>query len=85
VIDVQPATPKAEPVVWNFSNLLWVAIAIIEAALVTARIFIHPGLVRLSMALLIPSLIILGAIINAIYNRLTIGHAVDDLPPGKQR
>ncbi len=71
--------------VWNFSNLLWVAIAVIEAALVTARIFLHPGPVRLAMALLIPALIILGAIINAIYNRLTIGHVMDDLPPGKHR
>ena len=71
--------------VWNFSNLLWVTIAVMEAALVTARIFLHPGIIRLSMALLIPSLIILGAIVNAIYNRITIGHAVDDLPPGKRR
>jgi hypothetical protein len=70
-------------VVLNFSNLLWLTIAGCEALLVTARIFLHPGLLRLSLALMIPVLIILGAIINAIYNRLTIGHAMDDLPPTK--
>jgi hypothetical protein len=33
---------------------------------------------------MIPALIILGAIANAIYNRITIGHALDDIPPIKR-
>jgi len=72
-------------VVLNFTNLLWLTIGVAEALLVTARIFLHPSLLRLSLALLIPGLIILGAILNAIYNRLSAGHAMDDLPPGKPR
>jgi hypothetical protein len=34
---------------------------------------------------MIPCLIILGAIVNAIYNRITTGHAIETLPPGKRR
>jgi hypothetical protein len=68
----------------NFSNVLWLTIAVLEALLVTARMFMHPGPVRLAFALLIPMLIILGAIANAIYNRLTLGHAIDDLPAAKR-
>jgi hypothetical protein len=68
----------------NFSNVLWLTIAVLEALLVTARMFMHPGPVRLAFALLIPLLIILGAIANAIYNRLTLGHALDDLPAAKR-
>jgi hypothetical protein len=33
---------------------------------------------------MIPCLIIFGAIANAIYNRLTVGHAIDDFPAGKR-
>jgi hypothetical protein len=69
----------------NFSNVLWLTIAVLEAILVTARMFMHPGPVRLAFALLIPFLIILGAIANAIYNRVTLGHAIDDLPAAKRR
>jgi hypothetical protein len=69
----------------NFTNILWLAIAALEALLVTARMFMHPGPMRLTFALLIPLLIILGAIANAIYNRITIGHAIDDLPAAKRR
>ncbi len=68
----------------NFTNILWLAIAVLEAFLVTARMFMHPGPWRLTFALLIPLLIILGAIVNAIYNRITIGHAIDDLPAVKR-
>ena len=75
---------KAKPVVLNFTNILWVAIAALELFLVTARIFMTPGPLRLSFALLMPILIIVGAIANAIYNRVTIGHALDDLPPAKR-
>jgi lipoprotein signal peptidase len=71
-------------VVLNFSNVLWLAIAVIELLLVAARFFMAPGPVRLSLAFLIPSLIILGAIANAIYNRITTGHALDDIPPVKR-
>ncbi len=68
----------------NFTNILWLAIAVLEAFLVTARMFMHPGPVRLTFALLIPLLIILGAIVNAIYNRITTGHVIDDLPAAKR-
>ena len=64
----------------NFTNILWLAIVAIEAFLVIARMFMHPGPVRLSFALLI----ILGAIANAIYNRITTGHAIDDIPAIKR-
>jgi hypothetical protein len=72
-------------VVLNFTNMLWLAIAVLEALLVTARMFLPPSLLRLSFALMIPCLIILGAIVNAIYNRITTGHAIETLPPGKRR
>jgi hypothetical protein len=72
-------------VVLNFTNVLWLAIAVLEVLLVTVRMLLHPGPVRLSLALMIPCLIILGAIINAIYNRVRTGHAIDDLPTGKHR
>jgi hypothetical protein len=78
------ATLEGEAVVLNFTNVLWLAIAVLEALLVTARIFMHPGPVRVTFALMIPFLIILGAIINAIYNRITTGHAIDDLPAAKR-
>ena len=69
----------------TFTNILWLAIAALEALLVIARIFMHPGPVRVTFALMIPLLIILGAIINAISNRITTGHAIDDLPAAKRR
>ncbi|HEY3918114.1 MAG TPA: hypothetical protein VGL83_09990 [Stellaceae bacterium] len=69
----------------NFTNLLWLAIAAIEVVLVTARMFLRPGPVRLFFAFMIPCLIIVGAIANAIYNRVTTGHAIDDIPSGKPR
>ena len=69
----------------NFSNVLWLVIAVCEALLVAARMFMHPGPMRLAFALLIPLLIILGAIANAIYNRVTLGHAIDDLPIARRR
>jgi hypothetical protein len=71
-------------VVLNFTNVLWLAIAAIEVVLVTARLFMPPGPVRLSFAFMIPTLIILGAIANAVYNRVTTGHALDDIPPVKR-
>ena len=68
----------------TFTNVLWLAIAVLEALLVTARMFMERGPVRLTFALLIPLLIIVGAIVNAIYNRITTGHAIDDLPAAKR-
>lgn len=68
----------------SFSNILWLAIAVSEIFLVTARMFMERGPMRLTFALLIPLLIIVGAIVNAIYNRVTIGHAIDDLPAAKR-
>jgi hypothetical protein len=62
----------------NFSNLLWGGIGLAELALVTARFFLHPGPMRLSLALCMPLLLIVGAVANAIYNRVTTGHALDD-------
>jgi hypothetical protein len=79
------AKPEGEAVTLNFTNILWLAIAALEAFLVTARMFMHPGPVRLTFALLIPLLFIVGAIVNAIYNRITIGHAIDDLPAAKRQ
>jgi hypothetical protein len=67
----------------NFTNLLWAFIAAVDVALVIARMFIERGPLRLSMALAIPALIIVGAIINAIYNRVKTGHALNDLPGAK--
>jgi hypothetical protein len=68
----------------SFTNILWLAVAVLEAFLVTARMFMHPGPLRLTFALMIPLLIILGAIVNAIFNRITTGHAIDDLPAVKR-
>ena len=65
----------------NFTNILWAGIGAVELFLVIARIFLHPGPVRLTMALAIPGLIILGAVANAIYNRFTIGHMLEPPPP----
>lgn len=76
---------KAKPVVLDFTNVLWIAIAAMELFLVSARIFMAPGPLRLFFALLMPILIILGALANAIYNRIKIGHALDDLPPAKRQ
>lgn len=71
-------------VVLNFSNVLWLAIGAVEVLLLAARILMSPGPLRLSFALMMPLLIILGAVANAIYNRITTGHALDDLPPVKR-
>ena len=62
------ATFEGEAVILSFSNILWLAIAVLEICLVTARMLMHPGPVRLAFALLIPLLIILGAIANAIWH-----------------
>lgn len=67
----------------TFANILWVVIAAIEIPTVVVRMFMTPSPLRLLMALSIPGLIILGAIINAIYNRLTTGHMLD-APPRRQ-
>jgi hypothetical protein len=67
----------------NFTNLLWAVIAASDVALVVLRMFIPRGPLRLSMALAIPALIILGAVVNAIYNRVKTGHALNDPPVAK--
>ena len=67
----------------RFATFLWAVIAAIELVLVFGRIFLQPGPVRLSMSLSIPLLFILGAVINAIYNRVTTGHILD-APPRRQ-
>lgn len=67
----------------TFATVLWAAIAVVECLLVVGRIFLQPGPVRLSMALSIPTLIILGAAANAIYNRITTGHMLE--APPRQR
>jgi hypothetical protein len=64
----------------NFTNLLWAFIAVAEIVLVTVRMFLRPGPIRVSMAVSIPALIIVGAVVNAIYNRITIGRVLDDPP-----
>ncbi len=68
----------------NFANILWAAIAVIDVALVAVRMVLEPGPVRLSVALSIPGLIILGALINAIYNRITTGHMLESPPPRRR-
>ena len=69
----------------GFVTILWSVILAAGVALVTAQAFMAPGPVRLSMRLSIPGLIILGAIVNAIYNRITIGHMLDDPPRPRRR
>ena len=64
-------------VVPSFANILWTCIGFAEIALVVARLVLPRGPLRLSLALTIPALIILGAVINAIYNFLTTGHALE--------
>lgn len=61
----------------TFATFLWTGIGIAEMLLVTARMFLPPGPLRLSMSLSIPGLIILGAAVNAIYNRITTGRALE--------
>jgi hypothetical protein len=65
---------------FNFPTLLWVAIAVLELVLVVARMFLSPSPIRLAMGLSIPGLILLAAIANAIYNRLTTGHMLEGTP-----
>ena len=62
---------------FNFPTILWAAIAVLELLLVIGRMLLPPSPIRLSMGLSIPGLIILGAIANAIYNRLTTGHMLE--------
>lgn len=64
----------------GFVTILWTVILAIGVALVTARAFMQPGPLRLSMTLSIPVLLILGAIVNAIYNRITTGHMLESPP-----
>jgi len=64
----------------NFPTILWTAIAVLELVLVVARMFLPPSPIRLSMGLSIPGLILLGAVANAIYNRLTTGHMLEGAP-----
>jgi hypothetical protein len=68
----------------TFTNVLWAAIAAIEIILVVLRILTPLGPQRVIMAVSIPALIILGAVVNAIYNRITIGRALDE-PPAPER
>jgi hypothetical protein len=65
---------------FGFVTILWSAIAVIEAFLVVARIFLEPSPLRLSIALSMPALLILGALANAIYNRFTTGHMLEAPP-----
>lgn len=65
---------------FSFSTILWAAIAVIELFLVTARFLLEPSPLRLSLALSMPALLILGAAINAIYNRLTTGNMLEAPP-----
>lgn len=64
----------------SFATVLWIVIVGIDIVIAVARLFLPPGPVRLSMALSIPVLILLGALINAIYNRVTTGHALEAPP-----
>ena len=68
----------------GFATVLWVAIVVVDIFLVIARIFLEPSALRLSLALSIPALLILGAVVNAIYNRITTGHMLE-APPRRRR
>jgi len=65
---------------FGFATILWVVIGAIEMFLVVARFVLEPSPIRLSIALSIPALLILGAAINAVYNRLTTGHMLEGPP-----
>jgi hypothetical protein len=67
----------------SFATILWSIIIVTDIALALARMFMAPGTLRLSFALAIPVLILLGALINAVYNRITSGHALDAPPRRK--
>jgi hypothetical protein len=67
----------------SFATILWSIIIVTDIALALARMFMAPGTLRLSFALAIPILILLGALINAVYNRITSGHALDAPPRRK--
>jgi hypothetical protein len=64
----------------RFATILWTLIVAIDIALVAARPFLARGPVRLGTALAIPVLIILGAVVNAIYNWLRSGHPLEAPP-----
>lgn len=68
----------------NFADRLWLAIAVFEVLLVTVRLFLPHGPLRLTLALMIPCLILLGAVVNAVYNRVTTGRTVGDRLSGKR-
>jgi hypothetical protein len=61
----------------RFATILWIVIVAIDVALVAARPFLPRGPLRLGTALAIPCLIILGAVVNAVYNWLTSGHPLE--------
>lgn len=65
---------------FNFPTILWSLILVVEAGLVMARFLLEPSPIRLSIALSIPALLILGAAANAIYNRITTGHMLEGPP-----
>lgn len=69
---------------FGFPTILWVVIAVVEVFLVTARFVLEPSPLRLSLALSIPLLLILGAAINAIFNLLTTGSIFDSPPPRRR-
>ncbi|HKT17573.1 MAG TPA: hypothetical protein VJR47_05995 [Stellaceae bacterium] len=64
----------------GFATILWTTIILADIALAVARVFMSRGPLRLSFALAIPVLILLGALINAIYNRITTGSALGGPP-----
>jgi len=70
---------------FGFPTILWVTIAVIESFVVVARFILEPSPLRLSLALAIPGLLILGAAINAIFNLLTTGSIFDSPPPPRRR
>jgi hypothetical protein len=64
----------------GFVTVLWTVILAIGVALVAARAFLQPGPLRLSMTFSIPVLLIIGAVVNAIYNRITTGRMLESPP-----
>lgn len=68
----------------GFAVYLWASVFFVDALLLIARMFLEPGPLRLSLSLSIPLLLILGALINAIYNRIVTGNIFDAPPPRRR-
>jgi len=69
---------------FGFPTILWIVILVLEALLVTAWLVLDPGLVRLSIRFAMPALLILGGVINGIYNYFMTGNVLEGPPPRRR-